>query len=105
MSGWADQVGLARHELELVRGGRADELPAAQAERAAHAATLGQAPAAEREALERLVALQDQVVIELTLARDEVVRELAALRRGRGAVQGYRSAAGGSAPPVVRTAF
>jgi hypothetical protein len=40
-----------------------------------------------------LVALQEQIVIEWTLARDAVARELAALTRGRGAVRGYRSAA------------
>jgi hypothetical protein len=45
--------------------------------------------------LERLAVLQDQIVAEITLARDEAARELAALQRGRGAVRGYRSAAGG----------
>ena len=47
--------------------------------------------------LERLAAVQDQIVTEITLARDEAARELRPLQRGRGAVQGYRSAAGGPA--------
>ena len=44
--------------------------------------------------LERLAALQDQIVAEITLARDEAARELAALQRGRGAVHGYAAAGG-----------
>ena len=46
--------------------------------------------------------LQEQLVIEFTLARDAAARELAALRRGRGAVRGYRSAAGGRRPGMAR---
>jgi hypothetical protein len=39
------------------------------------------------------MALQEQLVIEFTLARDAAARELAALGRGRGAMRGYRSVA------------
>ena len=39
-----------------------------------------------------LVSLQEQIVVECTLARDAVARELSAMARGRGAVRGYRNA-------------
>ena len=38
--------------------------------------------------------MQQQIIVELTLAGAEIVRELGTLRRGRGAVDGYRFAAG-----------
>ena len=100
MTGWPDLLALAERELALVRSGDAAALPAAQAERARFAASLGPAPASARPVLERLAAVQDQLVTELTLAREDVARELTALRRGKGAVQGYRSAAG-SAPGQI----
>jgi hypothetical protein len=87
---WQDVLALAERELELVRGGDADALPAALAERASLAATLDPAP---RPVLERLAEVQHQIVVELTLAREDIVRELAALQRGRGAVRGYRATA------------
>ena len=87
MSGWPELLALAERELELVRGGDAEALPAAIAERARVAATLGPAP---RPVLERLAEVQQQILVELTLARDEIVRELAALQQGRSAVQRYR---------------
>ena len=87
MSGWPELLALAERELELVRGGDAEALPAAIAERAQVAATLGPAP---RPVLERLAEVQQQILVELTLARDEIVRELGALRQGRSAVQRYR---------------
>jgi hypothetical protein len=90
MNGWADVLALAERELELVRGGDAEALPAATAARARLAATLGPAP---RSVLEQLVGVQQQIHVELTLARDEIVRELGALQRGRSAVQGYRAMA------------
>jgi hypothetical protein len=85
---WQDVLALAERELELVRGGDAGALPAAIAERAALAAALDPAP---RPVLERLAAVQHQILVELTLAREEIVRELGALQRGRSAVQGYRA--------------
>jgi hypothetical protein len=87
---WPDVLALAERELELVRSGDAEALPAASAERARLSATLGAPP---RPVLVRLVAVQEQIVVELTLARDEVVRELRALERGRSAVRGYRATA------------
>jgi hypothetical protein len=100
MSPWQTLLTLAERELELLRRGELDALPAALDERDRLAATLGQAPASARPVLERLAAVQDQIVAEITLARDEAARELAALHRGRGAVQGYRSAAGGPARTI-----
>jgi len=88
---WSAVLALAERELALVRGGDAESLPAAIAERAALAAGLGPA---SRPQLERLADVQQQILVELTLARDELVRELAALQRGRGAVHGYRRTAG-----------
>ena len=44
--------------------------------------------------LERLDGVQQQIIVELTLAGAEIVRELGTLRRGRGAVDAYRFAAG-----------
>jgi len=104
MSAWDAMLALAEHELELLRRRELDALPAALDERDRLAAMLGQAPASARPVLERLAAVHDQIVAELVLARDEAARELGALQRGRGAVQGYRSAAGGRHPAVHETA-
>jgi len=100
MTGWSALLQLAERELALVRAGDAAALPAAQEERERLVATLGPAPAAARPVLDRLAAVQDQLVIELTLGRDEVARELSALHRGQGAVQGYRTAAGPAAARI-----
>ena len=94
MSAWDQLLTLAERELELLRGGAIEDLPAAIEERAQLAASLGQAPASARPVLERLEAVQQQIIVELTLAGAEIVRELGTLRRGRGAVDGYRFAAG-----------
>jgi hypothetical protein len=94
MSPWSRLLALAERELELIRGGDIERLPEAIEQRASLAATLGQAPASARPVLERLQAVQQQIIVELTLAGAEIVRELGALRRGRGAVDGYRFAAG-----------
>ena len=90
MSGWPEVLALAERELELVRGGNAEALPAAIAERARLAAALDQPP---RPVLERLAVVQQQIVVELTLGREEILRELGALQRGRSAVRGYRASA------------
>jgi len=97
MSAWEQLVVLAERELELIRGGDIERLPAAIEERARLAAALGQAPASARPLLERLQTVQQQIIVELTLAGAEIVRELGTLRRGRGAVDGYRFAAAGQA--------
>jgi hypothetical protein len=94
MSPYAQLLGLAERELELIRGGDIEALPAAIEQRAQIAATLGPPPASARADLERLQAVQQQIIVELTLAGAEIVRELGTLRRGRGAVEGYRFAAG-----------
>ena len=94
MSPWNQLLALAERELELIRGGDIERLPDAIEERARLAASLGQAPASARPVLERLHAVQQQIIVELTLAGAEIVRELGTLRRGRGAVDGYRFAAG-----------
>jgi hypothetical protein len=94
VSGWPDLLELAERELALLRDGDADALPAAMDARARLAAVLGPAPAAARPVLEHLAAVQDQIITELTLARDDIARELVALRRGRTAMHGYRTAAG-----------
>ena len=94
MSDWEQLLALAERELELVRGGDADALPAAIAERARLTVTLGAPPPSARPVLERLAQVQEQIIVELTLGRDEVVRDLGALSRGRGAVSGYRFSAG-----------
>jgi hypothetical protein len=94
MSPWSQLLALAERELELIRGGDIERLPEAIEERARLAATLGQAPASARPVLERLETVQQQIIVELTLAGSEIVRELGTLRRGRGAVDGYRFAAG-----------
>jgi hypothetical protein len=94
MNPWNQLLVLAERELELIRGGDIERLPEAIEQRARLAATLGRAPASARPLLERLEAVQQQIIVELTLAGSEIVRELGAVRRGRGAVDGYRFAAG-----------
>jgi hypothetical protein len=104
VSGWSDMLALAERELTLLRGGDADALPAAMEARERLAATLGPPSAAVRPELERMAAVQDQIVTELTLARDEIARELGALRRGSSAMHGYRAAAPPPAPSVESAA-
>jgi hypothetical protein len=98
VTGWSDVLALAERELALLRGGDAEALPAAQAERERLVAVLAPPPAAALPVLQRIAAVQEQLICELTLARDEVARELAALRRGQGAMHGYRSVASTAEP-------
>ena len=98
MTDWSDVLALAERELGLLRGGDAEALPSAQAERERLVAVLGPAPASALPVLERIAAVQDQLICELTLARDEVARELGALRRGQGAMHGYRAVASTAEP-------
>lgn len=80
----------AARELELVRGGRLDELPAIQAERARLQATLPAAPpSGAQPLLQRTAALQAEIVATLAEARDATGQELTRLHRGRGAVRAY----------------
>jgi hypothetical protein len=98
VTGWSDVLVLAERELALLRGGDAEALPATQAERERLVAVLGPATPAALPVLERIAAVQDQLICELTLARDEVARELAALRRGQGAMHGYGAVASTAEP-------
>jgi len=90
---WGHLVGLADRELRLLRDGRWEEAQALAAEREALGPAMAPPTPADRPALEMLLSLQDQIVVECTLARDAIARELASLARGRGAVRGYRNAA------------
>jgi hypothetical protein len=99
MTTFSDLAVLAARELELVREGRWDEASVLAAEREALAPALAPAREEDRPALELLLQLQERLVAECALARDAAARDLAGLMRGRGAMRGYRSAAGG---PVAR---
>jgi hypothetical protein len=100
MTPWSDLAALADRELGLARDGRWEEAQALSAERDALAPALPAPGPGDRAALELLVALQEQIVVEYTLARDAVAREISALTRGRGAVRGYAGA--GAARPAGR---
>jgi hypothetical protein len=82
---------LAERELALVRAGRLEELAPVHAERDALIAGLPGAPAPRyaRAALLRAARAQAEVVAALAAARESTGRELAHLRRGRGAVRAY----------------
>jgi hypothetical protein len=90
---WADLVVLADRELALAREGRWEESRELAAAREALGARVAPPGPGDRPALEMLLGLQEQIVVQCTLARDAVARELSALTRGRGAVRGYRSTA------------
>ena len=95
MNPWTHAVELAERELTLVRAGEWDLVAEVSAERGAHTATL--ATPGPRAILERLVALEAELVTALTAARTATVRELGSLRRGRGAMRGYAGTTGSSA--------
>jgi hypothetical protein len=99
MSAWADLAVLADRELALLREGRREDARALADERDALAPAMPQPREDDRPALELLLSLQEQLVVEFTLARDAAAREMAALTRGRGAVRGY---AGTAARPAAR---
>lgn len=84
---------LTADELRLVREGRVEDLPALQAERSRLMTQMsnefGPDTAGRRTALERVAYLQAELVAALQGARDATARELAHLRRGRGAVRAY----------------
>jgi hypothetical protein len=104
MTSWPDLVAMADRELALVRDGRWEEAQALGAQRDALAVAIAPPRGGDKPALELLVALQEQIVVEWTLARAAIGRELAALTRGRGAVRGYRSAAAAAPGRVHRAA-
>jgi hypothetical protein len=92
MAGWEQLLELAERERALAAEGRWDELDAVGANRAAFAASLGTPTAADRPVLERALAMQEELVATILRARGATLDELAHLRRGRGAVQGYAAA-------------
>jgi hypothetical protein len=92
-------VELAEQELEHVRAGRLEPLPAIARRRSEAMAALGPAP--DRALLERALALQGEVSAALKLALAGTARELGRLGRGRRAVRGY---AAGGAPPRLDAA-
>ena len=81
---------LAAIELALAHAGDGGGLASVQAERAALVATLpADPPAGARAPLQRAAALQAAIITALEGRRDDAARELARLRRGRGAVRAY----------------
>jgi hypothetical protein len=90
VTGWQLAIELAGRELALVRAGEWEHVAEVSAERAAQAASL--ATPGPRSALERLAALEAELIAALKAARASTVRELGSLRRGRGAMQGYAGA-------------
>jgi hypothetical protein len=95
MNPWLQAVELAERELAFVRAGEWDLVAEVSAERGAHTETL--ATPGPRPILERLAALEAELIAALTAARSATVRELGSLRRGRGAMRGYAGVGGASA--------
>jgi hypothetical protein len=87
---YARLLELARGERALIEGGRLEELPALQAERAALIAALpARPPQAARELIEEAKRLVDGSTAGLAAAIERTRLELAHLRRGRSAVASY----------------
>jgi hypothetical protein len=87
VTGWQLAIELAERELALVGAGEWERVAELSAERTAQAASL--ATPGPRSALERLAALEAELIAALQAARVSTLQELGSLRRGRGAVQGY----------------
>ena len=84
---------LAERQLALADAGRWDELPAAMELFGRHAAALpAVAPTSAGDVLRRAAAIVARVEERLRAGRLECARELAQLRRGRGAVRSYGGA-------------
>ena len=98
---WADLVALAERELELVRDGRWDDVPAASAQRLSAAQALGAPPAAARVHLERLVELEAEIHAGLSTGRAFTLQKLGNMQRGHTALRGYN----GGSPRPAATAF
>jgi hypothetical protein len=98
---WADLVALAERELELVRDGRWEEVPAASAQRLSAAQELGPPPGAAGPYLERLVELQAEIHAGLATGRAFTLQKLGNMQRGHDALRGY---SGGPSRPAA-TAF
>ena len=80
-----------RRELELVTAREFDRLPAVKRERAAIVKVIAPMtpPPEARPALERCLALQDQIAAELGRVRSAIVRDLTRVRQGHRAAAGY----------------
>jgi hypothetical protein len=87
---WAELVALAEQELELIRDGRWDEVPAAGARRLSAAQALGDPPVQARTHLERLLELQHEIHAGLSTGRAFTLQKLSKLDRGHTALRGYR---------------
>jgi hypothetical protein len=98
---WAELVALAEHELELVRGGRWEDVPAASAERLSASQALGTPPSAAAPHLNRLVELEAEIYAGLSAGRAFTLQKLGNLQRGEIALRGY---SGGPSRPAA-TAF
>jgi hypothetical protein len=98
MTGWAQAVELAERELALVRAGEWDLVAEVSAERSAYTALLP--TPGPRPVLERLAALEAELISALKGAREATIRELSSLRRGRGAMRGYGDVAAPAASAV-----
>ena len=96
---------LAEAELAAAQAGRHEQLRALQIERDLLASSLPLTPpAAARGALLRAGVAQAEIVAALSAARDAAGRELAHLRRGRGAVRAYGQFAAMPRPAADRRA-
>jgi hypothetical protein len=98
---WAALVTLAEHELELVRDGRWEEVPAVSAERLRTAQELGAPPHEAGPHLERLVELEAEIHAGLSVGRAFTLQKLGNMDRGQTAIRGYS----GGAPRPQATAF
>jgi hypothetical protein len=95
MSDWRTLLRVVEADLALAEEGRWDELAASLAARPALLRAVPDATPADRPVVELVARAHQRVVAELALAREQTGRELVAVHRGRGAMNGYRSAAGG----------
>jgi hypothetical protein len=95
---WAELVSLAEHELELIRDGRWEEVPAASEQRLSAAQALGDPPLAAGPHLERLVELQNEIHAGLSIGRAFTLQKLGKMERGQTALRGY---SGGSPRPAA----
>jgi hypothetical protein len=98
---WAELVALAERELELVRDGRWEDVPALSAQRLSAAQALGDPPQAAGPHLERLVGLEAEIFAGLSAGRAFTLQKLGNMQRGETALRGYS----GGAPRPQATAF
>ncbi len=91
---WEELLALAEREHACARAGDWGGVAALGADRAHRAAALPAVPpAAALPALQRLAAVQEELVALLVAARAATTRELGRIDRGRSAVRGYGATA------------